>query len=171
MNEHNFKKINVNQIKDNFFKSFADEWMLLCAGKKDNYNMMTAAWGNIGILWNKPVAICYVRPQRFTYRFMETNSHFTINFFPENYKDVLELCGTKSGKDINKMKIDKLTPIETVENNVIFNESRLAIECKKIYFDDIKPENFVDQSFEKLYIIKDYHRLYIGEIINVFKSK
>ncbi len=163
-----FKRIEVGDIKENFFKAFAEDWMLVCVGNMESYNMMTASWGNIGILWNKPVAICYIRPQRYTYQFSEKYSHITLNFFPEKYKNILDLCGSRSGRDVDKMKIEGLNPVETDLNNVIFNEAKLALECKKIYFDDIKPENFADPSIEKLYLIKDYHRFYIGEIVNAW---
>ena len=163
-----FKKIEAANIRENFFRLLSEDWMLVCAGNPESYNIMTASWGSIGILWNKPVAICYIRPQRYTYQFAEKYSCYTLNFFPEKYKHILDLCGSKSGRDINKMKIEGLNPVQTADGNIIFNESKLAIECRKIYFDDIKPDNFIDPSIEKLYLIKDYHRFYIGEIINAW---
>ena len=43
----------------------------------------------------------------------------------------------------------------------------IIIECKKIYFDDYKPENFLDKSIHDEYPEKDYHRIYYGEIVNI----
>lgn len=166
--EFAFKNIEVESIRENFFKAMAKDWMLLCAGDIQSYNMMTAAWATYGILWNKPVAISYVRPERHTFQFTEKNSFFTINFFPEKYKYVLDLCGSRSGRDINKMKIEGLHPVQTKQGNVIFNEASLAIECEKKYYDDIKPGNFLDPSIKNLYLSNDYHRFYIGEIINAW---
>ena len=163
-----FKRIEAENIKENLFSLLHYDWMLVCAGNIDSYNIMTASWGTFGILWNKPVAICYIRPQRYTYQYTEKNSFYTLNFFPEKHKHILDLCGSRSGRDINKMKIEGLNPLKTKQENVIFDEAKLALECRKIYFDDIKPENFIDPSIEKLYLIKDYHRFYIGEIINAW---
>lgn len=168
MENFRFKKIEPANVQDSFFKLLSKDWMLICAGNKDSYNMMTASWGNFGILWNKPVAVCYIRPQRYTYQFAEKHSSYTLNFFPEKFKHILDLCGSRSGRDINKMNIEGLNAVETPLKNIIFNEAKLAIECSKIYCDDIKPENFIDSSIEKLYLTNDYHRFYIGEIINTW---
>ncbi len=163
-----FKKIEVDNISGNFFRLMSEDWMLICAGSMESYNIMTASWGTYGILWNKPVAFCFIRPQRYTFQFAEKNPSFTLNFFPDKFKHILDLCGSRSGKDINKMKIEGLNPVQTTQGNVIFDQAKLALECRKIYFDDIKPENFLDPSILKLYLIKDYHRLYVGEIISAW---
>ena len=145
--------------------------MLITAGDIGNYNMMTASWGGLGILWGMEVCFCFIRPTRHTYDFMEKVDYFTICFFDEEYRDVLNFCGTKSGKNINKMSYEKLTPQAGSMGNVYFKEARMIMECRKIYFQDIDPGKFQDPGIEKNYPLKDYHRQYIGEIIKVFKKK
>ena len=145
--------------------------MLITAGNIDKYNMMTASWGGFGILWDMEVCFCFIRPTRYTYNFMEKETYFTICFFDEEHRDVLDFCGTKSGRDINKMSYDKLTPYTGSMGNVYFTEARMIIECRKIYFQDIDPGNFLKPGIGKNYPIKDYHRLYIGEIIKVCDEK
>ena len=80
---------------------------------------------------------------------------------------VLNLCGTKSGRDIDKMKEPGLTPIE--ENGcVYFEEARLVLVCKKIYYQDLIPDQFLDSHIESHYANSDYHRMYFGEILSVY---
>ena len=67
------KPIAVNQLSDNFFETISKEWMLVTAGNKDAFNTMTANWGGIGFLWNKPVVYVFIRPERYTFDFMEEN--------------------------------------------------------------------------------------------------
>lgn len=169
--EKKYREIETELIKDNVFKLINKDWMLIAAGDIDKYNMMTASWGGFGILWGMEVCFCFIRPTRYTYCFMEKESYFTICFFDEEYRDVLNFCGTKSGKDINKMSYEKLTPHTGSTGNVCFTEARMIIECRKIYFQDIDPRQFLDLEIEKNYPLKDYHRLYIGEIIKVFDKE
>jgi flavin reductase (DIM6/NTAB) family NADH-FMN oxidoreductase RutF len=169
--EIKYEKIGTELIKDNIFKLIDKDWMLITAGNIDKYNMMTASWGGFGILWGMEVCFCFIRPTRYTYNFMEKESHFTICFFDEEYRDILNFCGTKSGKDINKMSYVKLTARNGSMDNVYFTEARMFIECRKIYFQDIDPRNFLDEGIEKNYPLKDYHRMYISEILKVFDKK
>lgn len=166
-----FHKINTGDIIDNPFKLIGTDNMLITAGTKDSFNTMTAGWGSMGILWKMQVAICFVRPTRYTYRFMEKNKYFTLCFFDEKYRDILNFCGTKSGRDFDKIKETGLKPLETEIGNIYFEQARLVIECKKIYFDDIKPEHFLESKIHNNYPEKDYHRLYVGEIITCMSSE
>jgi flavin reductase (DIM6/NTAB) family NADH-FMN oxidoreductase RutF len=168
--EDKFSIIKPESIEDNLFKLIGSDWMLVCAGKPDNYNMMTASWGFAGVLWRKHVAVAFIRPQRHTFGFMESNAYYSLSFFGEEHREILNLCGTVSGRDLNKMDIEGLTPLETPLGNVIFEEARLVFECRKLYYDDIKPELFQAFEIEKIYPTKDYHRFFIGEIVNVWKK-
>ena len=79
-----FKEISPFEIHNNFFKAFDKDWALLCAGSPNvetESNMMTVSWGGIGILWNKPIAVCYIRPQRYTLDFVNKTGRFSLNFF------------------------------------------------------------------------------------------
>lgn len=166
-----FQEIESEDIRENVFRLIGKEWMLITAGQKDDYNMMTASWGTAGVLWKKPVVFTFIRPQRYTYEFMESQPHFTISFFPEAHRGVLNLCGTTSGRDLNKMAIGDLTPVETSSGSISFEEAKLVLECRKIYYDDINPDFFQVFDIEKVYPAKDYHRFYIGEIMRIWQKK
>ncbi|HBS87051.1 MAG: flavin reductase [Bacteroidetes bacterium GWF2_38_335] len=164
-----FKEIKPVDINESAVKLIGSDWMLITSGDIENFNMMTAAWGGMGFLWKKPVVFIYVRPTRHTYGFLEKNDYFTISFFDEIYRSALNLCGTKSGRDINKKLESGLIPM-TSEHSVFFEEARLQMECRKIYADMVKPELFLDKSIDRNYPLKDYHKMYIGEIVHCIKS-
>ncbi|MCK5126426.1 MAG: flavin reductase [candidate division Zixibacteria bacterium] len=162
--------IDPSLIKDNPFQLIGSDWMLITAGTLKSFNTMTASYGTLGELWHKKVAYCYVRPQRYTYKFMEKHDTFTLSFFDKKYRDVLKLCGTKSGRDIDKISGIGLTPIETEAGSVYFEEARIVLECRKIYYQDIDPANFLDPKIDTEYN-NDYHRVYVGEIIRALSRK
>jgi flavin reductase (DIM6/NTAB) family NADH-FMN oxidoreductase RutF len=159
------REITPVQITDNTFKLVGSDWMLITAGSLDKYNTMTASWGGFGVLWNKNVCFCVVRPTRHTYCFMENSGNFSLSFFDERYREALQFCGSNSGRDVDKAAETGLTPVEGTDGIVYFNEARLVIECRKIYFQDLEPLNFIDPEIESNYPKKDYHRMYIGEIL------
>ncbi len=160
-----FREINPEQISDNVFKLIGSDWMLITSGNKIEYNCMTASWGGLGVLWDEDVSFCFIRPTRYTYSFMEKNDQYTISFFDESYREALDFCGSYSGRNVkNKGVAAGLTPME--ENGVVFfKEARLVIFCKKIYYQDIIPSNFLEDKIAHHYPKSDYHRMYIGKIL------
>jgi len=162
-----FKKIAQSDFNYNVFNLIDKDWMLITAGDISKYNNMTASWGGMGILWNKPVTYIFIRPTRFTYNFIEQNDYFTICFFEEKYRNILQLSGTKSGNQINKMTELGLTAIKSENNSVYYAESKIVIECKKIYFQDLNKNNFLEKKIINHYPKNDFHRMYVGEITNL----
>ncbi|MDR0295371.1 MAG: flavin reductase [Prevotellaceae bacterium] len=169
MKDTTFKQISPKEIQDNSVKMIADDWLLITAGDKDNFNMMTASWSTIGYLWGQAVVFIFVRPQRYTYEFMENSSYFTLTVFEEKYRDILQFCGTKSGRDYNKVKETGLKPLFTELGNVYYEQARLVIECEKIYADFLKEDAFIDKTIiENAYPNRDFHKMYVGKILNVW---
>lgn len=168
MTAYNFKEIKPEEIKGNPFKLIGKDWMLITAGTRDSFNTMTGAWGGLGILWEKKVCFCVIRPTRYTYEFMEKADTYTLAFLEEQYRDVLTYCGTKSGRDVNKVAETGLTPVFS-HGSVYFAEARLVMVCKKIYYQDITPDRFLDSKIDEFYPLKDYHRMYVGEIISCLR--
>ena len=159
-------KIDIKALQGNAVSMFDDKWCLITAGTKDSYNTMTASWGAMGELWNKDVCFCFVRPQRYTSEFIEKEEYFTLSFFAEDYKKALTFCGRNSGRDVDKAKETGLTA-RAEGNSVSFEEAEIVLLCKKVAFQDIKPEGFLDPTIDSAcYPDKDYHRMYIGEIIS-----
>lgn len=167
------EKTDVRTLTDNFFKAISEEWMLVTAGNKDSFNMMTASWGGTGWLWGKPVAFVFVRPERHTHGFIEQNDLLTLSFLGDSKaaRDAYNLCGTKSGRDIDKVAATGLTPVETPSGSVTFGQARLTLECRKLYKERIRPEEFLDPEIAKWYggARGGYHDMYIVEIVNALK--
>ncbi|MDI6740526.1 MAG: flavin reductase family protein [Candidatus Edwardsbacteria bacterium] len=163
--EKRLKRIDPGKININVFRLIEDDWFLLTAGNLKNWNTMTAGWGGFGYLWERPVAFGFVRPQRHTFLFTERFGHFTFSFFDRKYKKALQYCGSHSGRDGDKAKETGLVPAATKLGNVYFQQARLALECRKIYWQDIDPSHFLDLGLGKIYPKHDYHRMYVGEII------
>ena len=140
------KEIKVNELTDNLFETISKEWMLVTAGTKDKFNTMTANWGGAGFLWNRPVAFIFIRPERYTFDFIEQNDYLTLSFLGEEHKEIHKICGSKSGRDMDKVKATGLSPLFTENGSITFEQARLTFECKKLYADLIKPGNFIDKS-------------------------
>ena len=173
------KKIEVSELTENFFETISKEWMLVCAGDANRYNMMNASWGGIGWLWNKPVAFVFIRPERYTFEFTENNDFMTLSFLGKSPKarEAYNLCGSKSGRDIDKTLESGLTPYPLEDGKcVTFEQARFALACRKLYADNLAPEAFLDPSLNERWYGKQggYHKMYIVEItgawINVHHS-
>ena len=165
--DYKFRTVSAESRNDNVFKLFDHDWVLVTSGTLDSFNTLTASWGGMGILWEKEVAMVVVRPVRHTFRFMEQNALFTVAAFEEKYRPALRLCGRKSGRDGDKAKEAGLTPVQGLHGGIYFREARLVWECRKMYWHDFDPERFLDVKMHKFYPKKDYHRLYVGEIVSV----
>lgn len=166
-----FKEIALKDLQLKPFEKIADEWMLISAGKENDFNTMTASWGFLGEMWKKKAAICVIRPQRYTLKFCQENDYFTLSFFGKEYRKELSICGTKSGRDIDKMEQTGFIP-HFFDNGVFYEQSELTLLCRKLYVGQISPENFIDASLcEEIYPTKDYHFVFIGEVVKAFVSE
>jgi flavin reductase (DIM6/NTAB) family NADH-FMN oxidoreductase RutF len=163
----NFSTVPPEKLNENVFTLLGSEWMLITAGTIESYNMMTASWGGMGVLWNKNVCYIVMRPQRHTRTFMEKHDIFTLSFFHEKYRNVLKFCGSHSGRDVDKTAETGIAPVASAHGGVYFAEARLIMECRKIYYQDLDPSHFLDSSIAEQYTQHDYHRMYIGEIVTV----
>lgn len=163
-----FQSVDPKEITENWFQAFSKETPLLTAGTKEKFNTMTIGWGTVGYIWSKPIAEVLVRPSRYTYEFVEQEDYFTISFFGKDYRKEMGLCGSKSGRDIDKVAETGFTPI--VENNKIaFEEARMVLVCKKIYQHNLDKNTFRDEnSSTTFYADGDWHVVYYGEIVEAY---
>ncbi len=165
------RKIDIAVLGDNFFESIGKEWMLVTAGNEEKFNTMTASWGGIGWLWNKPVAYVFVRPERYTHEFIERNEYLTLDFLGDENRKIHAICGSKSGRNVDKVAETGLVPVVTPLGNITFEQARLTLECRKMYTDMIKPSCFIDKDpIEKWYdeAHGGFHQMYIVEIVNIW---
>lgn len=161
------RTIDPKTLNQNVFSAIGDQWMLITAGTADRCNAMTASWGGLGVLWGAPAATCYIRPQRYTKEFVDREEYFTLAFFGEEYRKALSLCGSKSGRDVDKVKQCGFT-VKTADCGApYFAEAELVLVCRKRFAQPMDPDNIPREIKDKWYPGKDYHTMYIGEIIEV----
>ena len=162
-------EISPNNLPKSAFEMIGKDWMLLTAGNEQKYNTMTASWGGLGVLWNKNVVFAFVRPQRFTFDFMNESEYFSCSFFKEEYRNALSFCGKDSGRDVDKAKECNLTP-DFTENAPYFAEADTVIICKKLYVQQMDESCIIDKSIKANYNGDDYHHVFVGEIVKVLKK-
>ena len=162
------KAIDPLEISDNFIEIIGKEWMLVAAGDENKSNMMTASWGGVGVLWGKPVVFAFIRPERYTRELIDARNAFTISFMGEQYKGVHKICGSLSGRDVDKVKETGLSLAFTENGNPYFKESRLTLECELLYVSKIEEQHFKNpELFGRWYNEKagNPHIVYIAEIV------
>lgn len=160
-----FKEIKVTEISKNLIDAIANEWMLISAGDKNGYNMMTASWGFMGEMWGNATAIAMIRPQRYTMQFVDKEDYYSLSFYGDK-KDIHKVCGSMSGRDVDKTALTGLTPVFS-DNTVYFEEANLVLICKKQYVGELKEERFLDKAPLKWYENKDFHKMIFGKIEKV----
>ena len=157
---------------EDVFKLIGKEWMLVSAGTIDKFNTMTASWGCLGWLWNRPVAVVFIRPERYTYGFIEDNEKLTLSFFGEDCRKALQLCGSKSGRDCDKVAEAGLNPVCLEGGEVGFSEARLTLVCRKLFRSEMRPENFIDRNLLSTWYHDrsggGLHTIFIAEIEEVY---
>lgn len=163
-----YRSITPDRIPGNIIKMLAEDWMLVTAGNDEGFNMMTASWGGLAHIFNKPTALCFINPARHTYKFMEKGDTYTFTFYTEAYRDALNYCGTHSGANVDKVKEAGLTPISTPSGAKAFKEAWLIIECKKLYAQPINADLIRDDAIRAEYVDKAANKMYIGEIVGVW---
>lgn len=165
------KKIDLKELSFNPFLKIRDQWALLAAGKEDDWNAMTVNWGGLGELWYKEVTTVYVRPGRYTHKFMEENDFYTLIFLKDGNREALNVYGSKSGRDIDKMSGCGLTPI-VADGCPTFAEAELTLVCRKLYKGQIEPEGFLYQeTIDRCYPQRDFHTMYVGEVVAAYVNE
>ena len=167
------KQIELEQFT-NVQKLIGKDWMLITAGDGDKVNTMTASWGCLGELWHKPVAICFIRPQRYTYEFTEKSDTLSLSFFDGEQRPALALCGKVSGRDMDKIRelgLD-LEEGETVDVPGI-RQLPLTLECKVLYQQDQVLSAIEEGCRNRYYAAgtpneNDYHTAYYGLVTKAY---
>lgn len=166
----NLTEINLKEFNPQVFDLWDNVWFVLTCGDfiRGEFNAMTVGWGGFGIMWNKPMAMIVVRPTRFTYQFLNSFDTFSLCAFDDQFKPALQVLGSKSGRDCDKINLAGLSPIASnLIAAPVYRESDLNIECRKLYWEDLNPNHFLTSDINKNYPERDYHRLVIGEVFTI----
>lgn len=160
------KELNPMKLKAEVAALWLKKWFVLAAGIPGDFNAMAVGWGALGGMWGKPFVQVVVRPTRHTFRYMEQYGTFTLSAFPDAWRDQVLLLGTRSGRETDKIAESGLTPVPSMMVEApSFKEAELVLECRKMYWQDMDPDHFLDESINKNYELMDYHRIYYGEIV------
>lgn len=157
------------QFSTDIFSQFDKKWALVTAGDRDSYNMMTVSWGSLGTLWGRPVATVYVRESRHTHAFLDARETFTVSFYPESCKKLLAMLGTKSGRDMDKMHVEGLTP-RFLEEGVTFEEAEVTLVCRKLFVQRLDLDRVPAQILDEDYRNGDPHDMYIAEVTGILRQ-
>ena len=171
-----WQNVNIKDLSLNPMTMISDEWCLIAAGnKKRGYNGMTASWGHLGALWGHgkgyPTASVYIRPQRYTKEFIDRENTFTLSVLGNDHKKQLAYMGSHSGRDGDKIAAAGLAPV-FAEDTVYFDEARLVFICRKLYHAPLQESGFVDTHLiEENYPQRDFHEIYVGQIVKVLAKE
>ena len=165
-----FREISVEELKDNPFTLINKDWMLITAGNREKHNTITASWGGVGELWGRYVSTIYIRPQRYTLEFVEREDYYSLCFFGPDCRQALNLCGSKSGREIDKDAATGLTPCFD-EAAPYYEQARLVFLCRKLYRQDLEEGCFLDKGLLEKWYDNDLHRMFIGEIVKVLEKE
>lgn len=148
--------------------------ILLTTKAGEKVNTMTIGWGTVGIEWGRPIFVAYVRESRFTRQLLDENPEFTVNCpIGEIDKKILGICGTKSGRDTDKIKELGLN-LEEPESICVpgIKELPLTLECKIVYRNPQPTENLPQDILNRYYPekdgVRDFHFAYYGEIVSAY---
>ena len=163
------EKGKIMKFETDVFNVFDKKWALLTAGNKESFNTMTVSWGGMGTIWGKPVVTAYVRTSRYTHEFLDKEEYFTVSFYAEEYRKILGMLGSKSGRDMDKMKNSGLTP-KALQTSVTFDEAEITLVCRKMFMQRLEPSNITDSEAAKFYDGDAPHDMYIGEVVNIIRK-
>ena len=154
--------------------------ILLTTKRGEEVNSMTIGWGTMGVDWSLPMFIVYVRESRYTKQLLEENGEFTINVpMGDIDKNILSLCGTKSGRDLNKIEELGLHLEEPMSVSVPgIKELPLTLECKVLYKQQQDLSAIPQKILDRYYPVeddtlhpgsdRDYHICYYGQILKAY---
>ena len=162
-----------------YLKEFTTPRMpaILSAGDKNSYNSMAIEWGSLGVAFRKPVFTVYVKPDRYTYEFMEKTKIFTVNIINKKIYKKFSVYGNKSGRDINKEEVAGTHIRFLNDGGITFDEAEEVFVCKMLAKSYLTEENVDPYIFElykkspKVYKSLKLHSIYMGEIIGHYIRK
>jgi len=153
---------------DSTLTALANGGLLLASTRGDGRsNAMTIGWAAPGVVWGLPVMIVLVRPSRYTYTFIEESRVFTVNVPSPDMRDLVQLCGTRSGREVDKLaQVD--TSMGQKVNCVRIEACPVVYECQVVHWNDVQPDALLPDIRAKAYPRGDFHRLYYGHILGTF---
>jgi flavin reductase (DIM6/NTAB) family NADH-FMN oxidoreductase RutF len=164
-----YKEVKFTEISRELLEQLI-KGAFLTVRNSDRVNTMTIAWGSLGFMWNKPAFTVMVRYSRYTYELINTAEEFTVSF-PLNgqLKKELQVCGAKSGRNIDKFKECNLVLKDGEKvNTPVIDGCDLHVECKIVFKHPVTEENLAETTKQRAYSQGDYHVIFYGEIVKAY---
>ncbi len=104
--------------------------MVSCGKPNEKPNIVTVAWTGT-ICTNPPMVYISLRPERYSYNIIKETKEFVINLTNKQLTKAVDYCGVKSGREVDKFKEMKLTPVKGEQVSAPYiAEAPVSIECK-----------------------------------------
>jgi flavin reductase (DIM6/NTAB) family NADH-FMN oxidoreductase RutF len=165
------ERVAADKLQLDVFSVFGTNNGLLMAGDTDDARVMTVGWANLGRTWNIPTCIVYVRPERYTYEYMETHEYFSLSVLPMKQHDKVIYCGIHSGRDTDKIKDCDFSLQYGMGDTPLIDTAEWALVCKKLYVQDLSPQGVTDSRVLRSYTREGWHRMYIGQVVEAYRQK
>ena len=166
----NKTKIDYTDYADAITKALK-KGVFLTTKSGDKVNSMVIGWGSVGQVWNRPVFTAYVRDNRYTRELLDQNPEFTVNVPVSGFdKQAFSICGSKSGRDMDKISAAGLTlvPPEVISVPGI-KEFPLTLECKVLYRQEENTAELLEEIRRQFYGIEtEAHIIYFGQIVAAY---
>lgn len=147
----------------------AEGLLLVSVGKDGKPNAMTIGWGTLGPVWGRPMFAALVRPSRHTYGLIEESGDFTVNLMPKSLASALDYCGSRSGREVDKLAE---LGLRTVSSRSVrspgLEQAALTLECRVVQKTDLVPEWLDPEIQRSAYSKGDHHRVYFGQILATY---
>jgi len=164
------KNVDYMSVADNAMKAIR-KGAFLTVKSGDALNTMAIGWATFGVVWKIPILMVAVRLTRHTFGIIEAAADFTVTIPFGDMSKEIAFCGSKSGRDVDKLKTCdlKIAPGQKVESPIIKTPGR-HYECRIVYKSAMDSEHLIKELDEAIYPQKDYHTLYFGEILACYES-
>lgn len=162
---------NYGEFSQKTLEQLSGKGVFLTVKKGDKVNTMTIGWGSLSQYWGQEVFIAPIRHSRYTFELLKDNDEFTVSI-PLNgqFDDALKICGSKSGRDGNKIELASLNLKASKEiATPVIDGCDIYYECKILSYTDLKKEALDKETQEKWYANNDMHRLYFAKIVAAYK--
>ena len=162
------REVDYTYDLDKTLDKLAHGGILLASTRRDGKsNVMTIGWATVGIIWGLPMMLVMVRPSRYTYQFIEDSKLFTVNVPTADMREFVDLCGTRSGRDVDKLAQVATSTGQKV-NCVTIDRCPLVYECQVVHWNDVQPDVLAPEIISSAYSRGDFHRVYYGQIMGTF---
>jgi flavin reductase (DIM6/NTAB) family NADH-FMN oxidoreductase RutF len=162
--------VDYKAVAGKAMKQIEDNGAFLTVQSGDALNIMTIGWASMGFIWGRPVLTVLVRASRHTFGIIERTPEFTMSVPLAGMKKELEICGTQSGRKVDKLKKCGLKILPGVKvSTPVLDIPGIHFECRKVYASAMDPARLID-ACKHLYPGKDFHTIYFGEIVYCYST-